>query len=130
MINVSIAIIERMGRILIAKRKAGGSLGQLWEFPGGKIEPHETPQQCLKRELSEELGINATIGDLICATKHAYQDTEVSLSVFKVCHFTGDISLNSHDEIKWVVPSALKDYAFPDANVPIIRKLMAGDRKE
>lgn len=124
MIKVSAAIIERNGKILIARRKKGSPLEQKWEFPGGKVEPDETPEECLKRELSEELGIEADIGEFICAGKHSYSHMSIELSAYKVSSFTGNISLNCHDEIKWILPSELKDYEFPEANALILRKLM------
>ena len=124
MTKVSAAIIEQKGKILIARRKKSSYLGNKWEFPGGKLEPGETPEECLKRELSEELGIEAEIGEFICSSKHSYRHVTIELSAYKVSHFAGEISLISHDEIKWIFPSELKDYEFPEANAPILRKLM------
>ena len=125
MTRVTAAVIERDGKVLIAKRATEDQLKGKWEFPGGKIEAGEGPRDCLKRELSEELGIEAEIGDFICSSRYAYRHIEVELLAYRAAHLSGDIQPYVHDEIKWVALNELLDYEFPEANGPIIKKLFA-----
>ncbi len=121
--RVAAAVIEREGKLLIARRKAGGRFGGLWEFPGGKIEPGETPEECLRRELREELGVEAEVKESLGASRYDYGDFEVELLVFRVEILTECFRLNDHDEIRWVLPEELKQYAFPEADEPVVRRL-------
>lgn len=121
--RVTAAIIEKNGKVLIAQRKLGSSLGGKWEFPGGKIEPEETPEQCLKRELKEELGIEAIIGPLFCTSTFKYNHMSIELLVYKVAHLSGDIVKYNHDSIKWVLRDELINYDFVDADGPVVDKL-------
>jgi 8-oxo-dGTP diphosphatase len=122
---VAAAVIERDGCILIAKRKQGWHEGGKWEFPGGTIEEGETPQQCLKRELQEELEIITDVGDLISASEYSYTpDWTIRLLVYRVTVITGVFNLNDHDEIRWVKPIDLPNYDFPEADKPVLEKLI------
>ena len=87
--KVTAAVIERNGKILIAKRKRSQKLGGKWEFPGGKLEPGETPEECLKRELLEELGIEAVIDHYLCANTFAYRHLTIKLLAYRVSRFSG-----------------------------------------
>jgi len=123
--NVTAAVIENDGNILIAKRKRGGRLGGKWEFPGGKLEKGETPEQCLKRELLEELGLVTEIGELICKNEHSYTpEWTIKLMAYRATIISGIFNLNDHEEIKWVKPADLANYDFPEADKPIVEKLM------
>lgn len=126
--KVAAAVIEREGKILIARRKAEGRFGGLWEFPGGKIEPGETPESCLQRELREELGVEAEVKEFLGTSRHDYGDFEVELLVFRVETLTEGFRLNDHDEIRWVLPEELKHYAFPEADGPFVRDLASRTR--
>ena len=99
--QVAAAIIEKDSRILIAKRRKGDTLGGKWEFPGGKIEPGETPEECLKRELKEEFDVETEIGALFMATTFIYYLVPIELLAYKVKHISGDFKINEHDEIAW-----------------------------
>lgn len=121
--SVSAAIIERDGKILIAQRSKPGPLYGKWEFPGGKVEPGETLQQCLKRELLEELGIHAEIGDHFCTENFILNDKPCAMSIFRVLSFTGEPVLNDHMAMRWVTAEEMDNYVFPDTNLPIIQKL-------
>jgi len=126
-IKVTAAIIEKEGRILIARRRRGdGPLGGKWEFPGGKVEPGETCERCLERELFEELGIRARVGAFLCASRHDYGYLAVDLRAYRIDAFRGEIVLNAHDEVRWVERSDLADYEFPEADVPILEELRRG----
>ncbi len=119
------AVIERDGRILIGKRKINSYMGGKWEFPGGKAKEHETPGECLSRELREELDIEARIGDLIGENKDV-RDSQypIELAAYWAIYESGDVRLNDHEEIRWVLPEELASYDFPEADRPIIEKIL------
>lgn len=125
---VTAAIIERDGHILIARRRQGSRFGGKWEFPGGKLEKGETPDQCLKRELQEELDIKAEIGDILCSSEYSYTDDFViNLIAYRATIISGVFSLNDHEEIRWVKPRDLVNYDFPEADKPIVDKIIKED---
>lgn len=123
-LKVTAAVIEKDGKILIAKRRKGDLHGGRWEFPGGKLNFGETPEECLKRELREELGIEAEIGDFICASGFKYMLVPLELLVYKARHISGEFRALDHDELKWVEPSELDRYDFVKADVTVVKKLM------
>jgi 8-oxo-dGTP diphosphatase len=126
-IRVAAAIIEKDRRILIAKRKAGRFAGK-WEFPGGKVESGETPEECLKRELREELGVDARVGELLLANVHEYSHITIELMAFRAEIVSGNLTLHDHSEVKWVAPEDLGLHEFPHADRPIIEKLVTESR--
>jgi 8-oxo-dGTP diphosphatase len=121
---VTAAIIEKKGKILIAKRKKGWRFAGKWEFPGGKIEPNETPEECLRRELREELGIEAKIGEFFCSSTYAYSHATVELLVYHASHISGEFELHDHEEIRWVSRQQLLQYDFPEADNLVIERLI------
>jgi len=122
-VKVIAAIIRREGRILIGKRKVGTFAGK-WEFPGGKMEPGETPEQCLARELAEELGVEARIGKLFLSTRHAYSHMAIEFVTYEAEIISGQPRLRDHNELRWVLPAELCLYDFPEADRPVVGKLM------
>ena len=122
MVKVTAAVIELDGKVLIAKRSKGRFAGK-WEFPGGKVEPNETPEECLERELREELGIETRVERLICSSPYDYGGLMIELLAYRVCWLEGEIKPNEHEEIRWVSPGELNEYDFPEADIPIIGKL-------
>ena len=123
-IKVTAAILEKDGKILIAKRKTGDKLfAGLWEFPGGKVEEGETPEECMARELKEELDIEVEVGELITSNKHKYPHGIFELLAYRVKHVSGEMVLNDHEEIKWVTADEMSNYEFPPADLPIIKEL-------
>lgn len=124
MINVTAGIIEKDGTILIARRKIGSHMGGKWEFPGGKIEVGETPEQCLKRELSEEFGVETAVKDFVEESIFDYGEKVICLRGYRVDYLSGDFVLNAHEEILWVSPTELKLYEFCPADLPIVEKLL------
>ena len=123
-IRVTAAIIELDDKILIAKREPEDNIfGGLWEFPGGKIEDGETPEECMARELMEELEIEVEVGTLITSNKHRYPDGYFELLAYRVQHICGNFVLNDHDEIKWITIDEISNFEFPPANTPIINYL-------
>lgn len=121
--QVTAAVIEKDGRILIAQRRKGSALGGKWEFPGGKIEPGETAEACLKRELREEFEIEAEIGKFIIESRFRYCLVPIELLAYRVKHISGDFKVNEHEEIRWVLPSDLSSYDFMPADEPIVKLL-------
>jgi 8-oxo-dGTP diphosphatase len=126
MTRVTAAIMNHDGRLLIAKRKATARLPHLWELPGGKIEPGETPQECLRRELMEEFAIGVTVNEFVGAHIHTYDFGTVELLVFRVTWETGNLVLNDHAEIRWVFAQELDQFDFAPADTTFIEKLMQG----
>ena len=122
-VKVIAAIIRKESRILIGKRKVGTFAGK-WEFPGGKMEPGETPEQCLARELAEELGVEARIGKLFLSTRHAYSHMAIEFVTYEAEIVSGEPRLRDHNELRWVLPAELCLYDFPEADRPVVEKLM------
>ena len=121
--KVTAAVIEKDGKILIARRKGEDALGGKWEFPGGKLEPGETPEECLKRELREELGIETEVKAFLCSSRFVYRHMAVELLAYKTVYVSGEIALHEHDRIEWILPEALEDYDFSEADKPVVHKL-------
>ena len=121
------ALILREGQILIAQLRPDQPMALQWEFPGGKIEPGESPELALARELDEELGIQATIGPLVTRIRHNYRHGgAVDLQFFTVREFTGEIVNHIFNELRWVRLEDLPDYDFLAADRALIRDLAAG----
>lgn len=125
--EVTAAVIEKDGRILIARRKEGMQCGGKWEFPGGKVEPGETPEACLRRELREEFGIEAGIDGFIAASEFDYGTIHIRLLAYRAHYCSGEFSLTDHAEVKWVARSELLQHDFADADIPIVKKLVESD---
>ncbi len=121
-VPVAAALIEKDGRVLIAKRKAGRFTGK-WEFPGGKVEEDETPEECLKRELREELAIETQIGTLYLSTTYAYPHATIELLTYRASIVSGEIELREHSDARWVAPEELQNYDFPEADCAVIERL-------
>ena len=118
----AVALIDKDGRILIAKRPDGKSMAGLWEFPGGKVELGETPEQALVRELSEELCIktwNSCLAPLTFAS-HAYEDFHLLMPLFVCRKWEGIVIPKEEQELKWVYSNELKNYPMPPADKPLI----------
>ncbi|MGB7747612.1 MAG: 8-oxo-dGTP diphosphatase MutT [Verrucomicrobiia bacterium] len=122
-IEVSAALIFRSGKLLITQRLAEAHLGGLWEFPGGKRAPDETFEQCLVREIREELGVEISVGELFESVTHAYPEKTVHLKFF-VCRLRGgEPQPLGCKAIKWADKSELADYEFPAADAQLLEKL-------
>jgi 8-oxo-dGTP diphosphatase len=124
MITVTAALIQKDNKILITRRSPGKHLAGLWEFPGGKLENGETEQECLSRELEEELGIKVKVGEFFMENTHDYGTKSILLKAYFCKQLTDSITLNDHDMIAWVTKKELQNYEFAPADVPFIKALL------
>lgn len=116
------ALVDADGRILLAQRPEGKNLAGLWEFPGGKVEAGETPEETLVRELQEELGIVTKVPCLAPLTfaSHTYEDFHLLMPLYVCRRFEGIPVGKEGQAIKWVRPAQLRDYPMPPADEPLI----------
>lgn len=123
MMLVTAAIIINNGLILISQRANNQKLAGKWEFPGGKIEPGEIPEECLKREIKEELGINIEVDEFFDKSVYRYDTGEIKLLAYKAQWIEGEYKLTAHSQMKWVEPCELENYDFAPADIPFIKRL-------
>ncbi|WP_282604191.1 8-oxo-dGTP diphosphatase MutT [Pelagibius sp. Alg239-R121] len=121
----AVALIDRDGRVLIAQRPAGKAMAGLWEFPGGKLDAGETPEQALVRELEEELGIDTRESCLapLAFASHSYDDFHLLMPLFVCRIWQGMVTPREGQALKWVRPARLGDYPMPEADVPLVAQL-------
>ena len=124
---VAAALILRGDKVLICQRRADQPMALKWEFPGGKIETGESPEQALARELNEELGIDADIGSRVIRTRHTYRTGgAVDLQFFAVHSYRGEVMNRIFHDVRWIPLRELTDYDFLAADRELIRELAAG----
>jgi 8-oxo-dGTP diphosphatase len=118
----AVALIDADGRVLLAERPAGKSMAGLWEFPGGKVEPGETPEAALIRELHEELGIETWDSCLAPLTfaSHSYDDFHLLMPLFACRKWQGIVTAREGQRLIWVRPNQMRDYPMPPADLPLI----------
>lgn len=118
----AVALIDADGRVLLAQRPEGKAMAGLWEFPGGKIEPGETPEDALIRELQEELAIDTWESCLAPLTfvSHAYPEFHLLMTLFACRKWDGQMQASEGQVLRWVRPENLADYPMPEADLPII----------
>lgn len=118
----AVALIDRDGRVLLAQRPEGKNMAGLWEFPGGKVEPGETPEVALVRELEEELGIQTWQSCLAPLTfaSHGYEDFHLLMPLFACRKWEGVPVSREGQALRWVRPDALRDFPMPPADLPLI----------
>ncbi len=126
-IDVAAALIFRDGKLLITRRRDDAHLGGLWEFPGGKREPDETFEECLVRELREELGVESSVGELFEEVMHAYPEKTVRLKFFNCRLARGEPQPLGCAAVKWAGKSELDNHDFPAADARLLDKLRAYD---
>jgi 8-oxo-dGTP diphosphatase len=131
--TVTAAVIEKDGRVLCARRKPGLAAAGLWEFPGGKLEDGETPERGLRRELVEEFGVDARVGEFLCSVPFSGSLASFDLVVFRAELLGADLRLSDHDEIRWLRPEEMDESLFSKPDRPVVRLLAGraarGDRK-
>jgi 8-oxo-dGTP diphosphatase len=124
------AIIEDdRGRVLLAQRREELTQGALWEFPGGKIQPGETPEDGLKREIAEELGLEIEVREIFAATNHSYRNRNIFLVAYRAKYLGGQPRLTDHQSVEWVEKEQLLQYPLSPADIPIARKLVTYRQK-
>ena len=118
----AVALIDGEGRVLLSQRPEGKTLAGLWEFPGGKVEPGETPEAALIRELHEELGIETWRSCLAPLTfaSHSYDDFHLLMPLFACRKWQGTPTPHEGQTLRWVRPNALRDYPMPPADLPLV----------
>lgn len=127
-LHVSCAIIEQDGTVLAAQRSSTTSLPLKWEFPGGKIEVDESPEECLVRELQEELGVSVCISGTLTPATHSYPDFTVTLYPFTCRLAGGTVTMYEHHALQWIEPHCMADLDWAAADLPIIREYLALSR--
>lgn len=128
MITVAAGILRQDGRVLICQRKRTGVFPLQWEFPGGKVEAGEEVQACLRRELHEELAIEAEIGPEVSAFQYTYPNGfQVNLVFFWVNAYTGEVANQAFEQILWVEPPELLNYNFLEADRALVAQLAHGE---
>jgi len=122
---VAVALVDADRRVLIAQRPEGKAMAGLWEFPGGKVEPGETPEAALIRELEEELGISTKEACLapVSFASHSYENFHLLMPLYACRKWQGQPVAREHTALKWVRPQALRDYPMPPADEPLIAAL-------
>ena len=121
-VEVVAAVVQRDGRYLITRRLEGSHLAGLWEFPGGKVGPAERPEAALRREMKEELGVEAAVGGLIESVTWMYPEKTVRIHFF-ACDVVGEPCPQERQEMRWVEAAALPRYAFPAADLELVQRL-------
>ncbi|MDW7650207.1 MAG: 8-oxo-dGTP diphosphatase MutT [Bacillota bacterium] len=121
--QVTAAIWIRDGKVFIAKRPAGDKLQDKWEFPGGKLEVGETPEECLRREMFEEFGIDVDVGDFFERSIYTYETGCIELLAYFVRCCSGRVGVHAHDEVFWAEPAELDMFDFAPADIPLVSAL-------
>jgi len=123
LIDVVAGIIQKEGKILLARRKPGSHLEGFWEFPGGKVETGETPEQALVRELAEEFSIRTRTGAFVAESVYDYGAKRIHLMAYFSTHLDGEIILDSHDKIQWVSVDEIEFFQLAPADIPLAQAL-------
>jgi 8-oxo-dGTP diphosphatase len=126
-VKVTAAILAKDNKIIIAKRGPDDRLAHKWEFPGGKIEINETPEQCLKREMKEEFDIDVFVGEYLGSSVYKYDHIFIELMAFRASWEDGKIDLKDHDEFKWISLEQLDEFDFAPADRVFVEKLKNGE---
>ena len=121
---VTAAIIKKDRSILLTRRKSGEKLEGFWEFPGGKLEDGESPQECLERELFEELGVASKAGDIFAESIFHYDHVTIKLLGIETKLIGRKLTLNVHDKAKWIPIKNLLEYRLAPADIPIAKKII------
>jgi 8-oxo-dGTP diphosphatase len=129
-IHVTCAIIERDGLVLASQRSATMSMPFKWEFPGGKIDPGESPEACLRREINEELSLQVSVKENLPVSTYHYPAFTISLYPFICAIDAGEIVLHEHAAIAWLTPEKLHSLEWAEADVPVLASYIAQIKAE
>lgn len=124
MLTVTAAIIRAGATVLLTRRKPGQRMAGYWEFPGGKLEPGETLQACLEREIEEELGVRIRAGEILATNVHRYDRGPIHLVALQATLVSGTLALSVHDAFAWVPVDRIFDYQLAPADIPIAKALL------
>lgn len=125
--KVIASVIKQNGKFLIAQRAKQDSLYGKWEFPGGKMEEDETEQECLRRELFEEFGIKAEIGNYLCSSFFEHKGNLTEMRAYSVVSYSGELQLFDHQQITWVEAEKLSSFDMPEPDKPIIEYICSNN---
>ena len=128
MFIVTAAAMIRGGKVLIAQREAGSHMEYCWEFPGGKLEPGETPEECIVREIKEELDMEIEVLDIYKVVKFDYKEKDILLLCYLCKVAKGEGKAIECNDFRWVGREELVNYEFVPADLPIVEKLMKDDK--
>jgi len=123
--RVTVGVFERHGKILLALRKPGRHMGRKWEYPGGKLKAGEDPRECLRRELSEELSVEVSIGAFLGSARFQSAEVDLELHVYRVRQTGGSFVLHEHEELSWVPKEKIADYDLVDSDRSITDMILA-----
>lgn len=127
-VSVVGAVIVRDGHVLCAQRGHGSSLPGMWEFPGGKIEPGESPEQALRREIDEELRFEVRVGSQVAVTTHEYDFAVITLTTFFCEVLSGEPTLTEHVAAVWLPPEELETLEWAPADIPAVKAIISASR--
>ena len=127
LVDVTATILARNHQVLIAKRKDTDRLPNKWGFPGGKVEKGETPEECLRRELTEEFGIEVSVGEHLGESVYHYEHISIRLLAYRTFWNGNDIHPKDHSAIAWVPVDHLIEYDFAPADLPFVERLRRGE---
>lgn len=128
MFIVTAAAMVRDGKVLIAQREAGSHMGLRWEFPGGKLEPDEAPEECIVREIKEELDLDIEVIDIYKVVKFKYEEKDILLLCYLCKILSGKGKPLECNDFKWVERDKLSEYEFVPADLQIVEKIMRDER--
>jgi 8-oxo-dGTP diphosphatase len=125
--KVTAAIMSSNAKLFIAKRPAGDKRAHKWEFPGGKIRDHETPEDCLTREMKEEFDIDVLVGEFFGSCVYHYPDISIELLAYRTKWVSGALVLKAHDEYRWASLQELETFDFAPADIPLVQMISRGE---
>ena len=126
-VKVTAAVLAKDDKIIIAKRGPDDKLADKWEFPGGKIEINETPEQCLKREIKEEFDTDVSVGEYLGSSIYHYDHMSIELLAYRTYWEDREIDLKDHDDFKWISLEQLSEFDFAPADLVFVEKLQNGE---
>jgi len=126
-VKVTAAMLVKDGKIIIARRGPDDKLADKWEFPGGKIEINETPEQCLKREMKEEFDIDVSVGEYLGSSIYHYDHMSIELLAYRTYWKGGEFDLKYHDDFRWISLEQLAEFDFAPADLVFVEKLQNGE---